>query len=66
MLILGVIGLLPVVGALVFLVANIFGFGAVLVSKFGRVQPAAAGYEIALTRGYRGPRHCSRHEEDTT
>ena len=43
MLSLGVIGLVPVVGALVFLVANIFGFGAVLVSRFGRVQPAAAG-----------------------
>ena len=43
MLILGVIGLVPVVGGLVFLVANIFGFGAVLVSRFGRVQPAAAG-----------------------
>lgn len=43
MLILAVIGLFPLVGGLVFLVANLFGFGAVLVSRFGTVQPAAAG-----------------------
>jgi hypothetical protein len=41
MLILGAIGLVPVVGTLVLLVANIFGFGAVLVSRFGSVAPAA-------------------------
>ena len=39
MLILGIIGLVPVVGGFVFQVANIFGFGAVLVSRFGTVQP---------------------------
>jgi len=43
MLILAAIGLVPLVGGLVFLVANLFGFGAVLVSRFGRAQPAAAG-----------------------
>jgi hypothetical protein len=42
MLILAVIGLFPLVGGLVFLVANLFGFGAVLVSRFGRAQPAAS------------------------
>jgi hypothetical protein len=41
MLILGILGLVPVVGGFVFLVANIFGFGAVLVSRFGRMQPVA-------------------------
>jgi hypothetical protein len=39
MLILGVIGLVPDVGASVFLVGIIFGFGAELVSRFGRVEP---------------------------
>jgi hypothetical protein len=43
MLILAALGLVPLVGGLVFLVANLFGFGAVLVSRFGRVQPAAPG-----------------------
>jgi hypothetical protein len=43
MLILAAIGLVPPVGGFIFLVANLFGFGAVLVSRFGRVQPAAAG-----------------------
>jgi hypothetical protein len=43
MLILAAIGLVPLVGGLVFLLANLFGFGAVLVSRFGRVQPAAVG-----------------------
>jgi hypothetical protein len=43
MLVLAALGLIPLVGAFVFLVANLFGFGAVLVSRFGRVQPAAAG-----------------------
>jgi hypothetical protein len=43
MLILAAIGLVPLVGGFVFLVANLFGFGAVLVSRFGRVQPSAAG-----------------------
>jgi hypothetical protein len=43
MLILAAIGLVPLVGGLIFLVANLFGFGAVLVSRFGRAQPAAAG-----------------------
>jgi hypothetical protein len=43
MLILGVIGPVSIVGGLVFLVANIFGFGAVLVSKLARMQPAAVG-----------------------
>jgi cytoskeletal protein CcmA (bactofilin family) len=43
MLILAAIGLVPLVGSFVFLVANLFGFGAVLVSRFGRVQPPAAG-----------------------
>jgi len=43
MLILGLLGLVPIVGGFVFLVANIFGFGAVLVSRFGRVQLAAVG-----------------------
>ena len=43
MLILAAIGLVPLVGGFVFLVANLFGFGAVLVSRFGRVQPPAAG-----------------------
>lgn len=33
MLILGVVGLIPVVGGLFFLVANLFGFGGVLVSQ---------------------------------
>jgi hypothetical protein len=42
MLILAAIGLIPLVGGLVFLVANLFGFGAVLVSRFGRAQPAAS------------------------
>jgi hypothetical protein len=41
MLILAAIGLIPLVGGFVFLVANLFGFGAALVSRFGRVQPAA-------------------------
>jgi len=43
MLILAAIGLVPLVGGFVFLVANLFGFGAVLVSRFGRVLPPAAG-----------------------
>ena len=43
MLILAAIGLVPIAGTLVFLVTNIFGFGAVLVSRFGRVQPEAVG-----------------------
>jgi hypothetical protein len=43
MLILAAIGLVPLVGGFVFLVANLFGFGAVLVSRFGRVQPPAPG-----------------------
>jgi hypothetical protein len=43
MLILAAIGLVPIVGGVVFLVANLFGFGAVLVSRFGSVQPAATG-----------------------
>lgn len=43
MLVLAALGLIPLVGGFVFLVANLFGFGAVLVSRFGRVQPAAAG-----------------------
>ncbi len=37
------IGLVPLVGGFVFLEVNPFGFGAVLVSRFGRVQPPAAG-----------------------
>jgi hypothetical protein len=43
MLILAAIGLVPLMGGFVFLVANLFGFGAVLVSRFGRVPPPAAG-----------------------
>jgi hypothetical protein len=43
MLILAAIGLVPLVGGFVFLVANLFGFGAVLISRFGRVQPPTAG-----------------------
>src|SRR5215510_7087945 len=43
MLILAAMGLVPLVGELVFLVANLFGFGAVLLSRFGRVPPVAAG-----------------------
>lgn len=43
MLILAAIGLVPIAGGFVFLVANLFGFGAVLVSRFGRVQPATVG-----------------------
>jgi hypothetical protein len=43
MLILAAIGLVPLVGGFVFLVANLFGVGAVLVSRFGRMQPSAAG-----------------------
>jgi hypothetical protein len=43
MLILAAIGLVPLVGGLVFLAANLFGFGAVLLSRFGRVQPPATG-----------------------
>jgi hypothetical protein len=39
MLILGLLGVVPVVGGVLLLVANIFGFGAVLVSRAGRVQP---------------------------
>jgi hypothetical protein len=42
MLILAAIGLVPLVGSFVFLVANLFGFGAVLISRFGRVQPPTA------------------------
>ncbi|MBI3328805.1 MAG: hypothetical protein HYZ81_19140 [Nitrospinae bacterium] len=41
MLILGAIGLVPLVGGLAFLVANLFGFGAAVVSRVGRVQPEA-------------------------
>jgi hypothetical protein len=43
MLILAATGLVPLMGGFVFLVANLFGFGAVLVSRFGRVPPPAAG-----------------------
>jgi hypothetical protein len=43
MLILAANGLVPLMGGFVFLVANLFGFGAVLVSRFGRVPPPAAG-----------------------
>jgi hypothetical protein len=43
MLILAAIGLVPLVGGFVFLVANLFGCGAVLLSRFGRMQPSAAG-----------------------
>jgi hypothetical protein len=43
MLILAAVGLVPVVGSLVFFVANLFGFGAVLISRFGRVPPPATG-----------------------
>jgi hypothetical protein len=43
MLILAAIGLVPVVGSIVFMVANLFGFGAVLISRFGRVPPPVAG-----------------------
>jgi hypothetical protein len=43
MLILAAIGLVPLVGGFVFLVASLFGFGAVPISRFGRVQPPAAG-----------------------
>jgi hypothetical protein len=42
MLVLAALGLVPLVGVFVFLVTNLFGFGAVLVSRFGRVQPPAA------------------------
>jgi len=42
MLILAAIGLVPLVGGFVFLVANLFGVGAVLVSRFGLGQPRAA------------------------
>jgi hypothetical protein len=42
MLILAAIGLVPLVGGFVFLVANLFGVGAVLVSRFGLGQPPAA------------------------
>lgn len=43
MLILAAVGLVPLVGGFVLLVANLFGFGAVLVSRFGREQPPATG-----------------------
>ena len=42
-LILGLFGVVPVVGGLVFVVANLFGCGAVLVSRFGRLQLESAG-----------------------
>lgn len=38
-LILGVISLIPLVGGLIVLLVNLFGFGAVLLSRFGTVQP---------------------------
>lgn len=38
MLILGVIGLIPILGGLFFLVANLFGLGGILVSQFSKHQ----------------------------
>lgn len=38
MLILGLISLIPVAGGLIVLMVNLFGFGAVLLSRFGTVQ----------------------------
>jgi len=46
MLILAATGLVPLVGSFVFLVANLFGFGAVLVSG-----PGYAGSDPATTQG---------------
>jgi hypothetical protein len=43
MLILGVVGLVPVVGGLVLLAVSVVGFGAELVSRVGRVQPVTVG-----------------------
>ncbi|MDJ0589924.1 MAG: hypothetical protein QNJ72_07995 [Pleurocapsa sp. MO_226.B13] len=39
MLILGIIGLIPLAGGLIILMLNLFGFGAVLLSRVGTVQP---------------------------
>ena len=51
MLILGVIGLIPIVGGLFFLAVNLFGFGSVLISRLGRRNPSdtlAAGSDQLL------------------
>lgn len=39
MLVLAIIGLIPIAGGLIILMLDLFGFGAVLVSKVGTVQP---------------------------
>ena len=39
MLILAVISLIPIAGGLIILMLNLFGFGAVLLSRVGTVQP---------------------------
>jgi hypothetical protein len=42
LLVVGLIGLIPMLGGLVLLVANIFGLGAILAWKLGNVQPQLA------------------------
>ena len=39
MLILAIIGLIPIAGGLIILMLDLFGFGAVLLSRVGTVQP---------------------------
>lgn len=39
MLVLGIIGLIPIAGGLIILMLNLFGLGAVLLSRVGTIQP---------------------------
>lgn len=51
MLILAVIGLIPIAGGLIILMLNLFGFGAVILSRGGTVLPETSKKQFDLLKG---------------
>ena len=51
MLILAVISLIPIAGGLIILMLNLFGLGAVLLSRVGTVQPETIKKRFDLLEG---------------
>ncbi len=54
-LILAIISLIPIAGGLIILMLNLFGFGAVLLSKVGTVQPETIKKHLDLLEGSTQP-----------
>lgn len=55
MLILAVISLIPIAGGVIILMLNLFGFGAVLLSRVGTVQPETIKKHLDLLEGSTQP-----------